>query len=233
MQSHTSLEPLSEKQALRKACIARRNSLDPLARDTKSNLICTHAIALLERYAQDHLSSKAFGSPEQTPFKSAQSASNPLIALYYAMGSEVNLLPLAQWAYDHGWNVAYPVMLLPEYAKDNPSLPVMQFRRIEQADFRTAEHDVLSRPLRRWLPDDRALARFLPCSPDEINAVAIPLVAFDHDNQRLGYGGGCYDRLLTYLAPDTLQFGVAFEEQRVDHVPVGPFDRALPQVISA
>ena len=48
-----------------------------------------------------------------------------------------------------------------------------------------------------------------------------------------GYGGGCYDRYLPMLSPACQIIGIAFDEQRVDHVPTDAHDLPLPHIISA
>lgn len=61
----------------------------------------------------------------------------------------------------------------------------------------------------------------------------VPLLSFDRDGYRLGYGGGFYDRTLEKLrlgaAPDAqpLAVGIAFSGQQVDTVPRGPHDQQL------
>lgn len=61
--------------------------------------------------------------------------------------------------------------------------------------------------------------------------VFVPLVAFTDRGERLGQGGGHYDRwLATY--PDTTAIGLAWDVQRVDEVPVEPHDRQLAAVVT-
>jgi 5-formyltetrahydrofolate cyclo-ligase len=63
--------------------------------------------------------------------------------------------------------------------------------------------------------------------------VLIPLLAFDADGGRLGYGGGWYDRSLAALrAGPILAVGLAFEAQKVDRVPRGPMDEPLDVVVT-
>ena len=70
-----------------------------------------------------------------------------------------------------------------------------------------------------------------PCTPDVILA---PLLAFDSSCSRLGYGGGFYDRTLAALCAAGHQIvliGIAYEGQKLDKIPVGPYDMPLSAVL--
>ena len=58
-----------------------------------------------------------------------------------------------------------------------------------------------------------------------LSCVIIPLLAFDPQLQRLGYGGGFYDRFLP-RAPEALRIGIAFSEQMVDRLE--PLETDIP-----
>lgn len=63
----------------------------------------------------------------------------------------------------------------------------------------------------------------------------VPLLAFDPQGWRLGYGGGFYDRTLALLRArgPTRAIGVAYAGQRVDHVPHDPMiDARLDAVVT-
>ena len=62
-----------------------------------------------------------------------------------------------------------------------------------------------------------------PLVPD---VIVVPLVAFTNAGDRLGYGGGFYDRTLTAL-PDADAVGLAFAMQRVATIPREPTDVRL------
>ncbi|EAM8935419.1 5-formyltetrahydrofolate cyclo-ligase [Salmonella enterica] len=71
----------------------------------------------------------------------------------------------------------------------------------------------------------------LPLS--KLDVLVTPLVAFDEDGQRLGMGGGFYDRTLQHwqqhgLAP----VGYAHDCQLVDKLPVEEWDIPLPAVVT-
>jgi 5-formyltetrahydrofolate cyclo-ligase len=62
----------------------------------------------------------------------------------------------------------------------------------------------------------------------------IPLVAFDKNLNRLGYGGGYYDRLITKLSKKKkiLKIGLAFSFQEVDKVPTNKYDQKLDYIVT-
>jgi 5-formyltetrahydrofolate cyclo-ligase len=61
-------------------------------------------------------------------------------------------------------------------------------------------------------------------SPDDINCVLVPGIAFDRRGARLGFGKGYYDRFLCRLPAATHVCGLAFSLQIVEHVPDMPHD---------
>jgi len=93
-----------------------------------------------------------------------------------------------------------------------------------------------------WRPGDSLLAG--PFAVMEPAAAApllrprillVPLLAFDREGRRLGYGAGYYDlvlRELRALSPEPLAIGVAFAGQEIDEVPIGPRDQPLDAVVT-
>ena len=66
------------------------------------------------------------------------------------------------------------------------------------------------------------------------NILIVPLVAFDKNLYRIGYGGGYYDRYLSKLneKKNFLSIGFAFSFQQIKKVPKEKFDRKLDFVIT-
>ena len=62
----------------------------------------------------------------------------------------------------------------------------------------------------------------------------VPLVAFDSNCYRIGYGGGYYDRYLKKLEKKKLfkSIGFAFSFQKTKHLPIEIFDKSLNMVIT-
>ncbi|HPU01831.1 MAG: 5-formyltetrahydrofolate cyclo-ligase [Firmicutes bacterium] len=71
-----------------------------------------------------------------------------------------------------------------------------------------------------------------PVAPCQIDLLIVPGVAFDLKGNRLGYGGGYYDRFFNRLRPGVPLVALAFELQLVEHVPVEPWDRRVDWLLT-
>ena len=69
---------------------------------------------------------------------------------------------------------------------------------------------------------------------DKIKLILIPLIAFNKSLFRIGYGGGYYDRTISFLKNKRKIFtiGVAFDEQEIENVPIMEFDKKLDLIIT-
>ncbi|MGE5171029.1 MAG: 5-formyltetrahydrofolate cyclo-ligase [Rudaea sp.] len=75
------------------------------------------------------------------------------------------------------------------------------------------------------IPEPRADC--VPLALERIDWVLVPGIAFDASGNRLGYGGGYYDRLLPQLARSVWRVAGAFEAQIVEAVPTAPHDMGV------
>ena len=75
-----------------------------------------------------------------------------------------------------------------------------------------------------------------PCKKKKIypDVILVPLVAFDANLNRLGYGGGYYDRIIQKLEnkKKILKIGLAFSFQRVKKVPIFKYDKKLDYILT-
>lgn len=197
-----------DKAELRRAVIARRDALDLDLRAAKSAAICARLIELLGRL---------------------DAAAPHTVAIYAAMGSEVDPAAFAAAAVKRGWRVAYPCMLSATDAMACGQRMCM--RAVSAGD--ASEAPFIAHPTRAFAATDVDSDHFPIVPAAELDMVVVPLVAFDRTGARLGYGGGCYDRYLPTLSPACQIIGIAFDEQRVDHVPTDAHDLPLPHIISA
>lgn len=68
-------------------------------------------------------------------------------------------------------------------------------------------------------------------SPQDLDIIFLPVVAFDVNRKRLGMGKGYYDKTLA-LHPGPLLIGVAYEWQRQPNLPIDPWDIPLTTIIT-
>lgn len=197
-----------DKAELRRAVIARRDALDLDVRTAKSAAICARLVELME---------------------SSGTAGQRTAAVYAAMGSEVDPAAFAAAAVARGWRVAYPCMLSATDAMACGQRMCM--RAVAAGDASAAPF--IAHPTRAFAATDIDSSRFPTVPAVALDMIIVPLVAFDRTGARLGYGGGCYDRYLPTVAPECLIVGIAFDEQRVDHVPTDAHDLPLPNIVSA
>ena len=74
------------------------------------------------------------------------------------------------------------------------------------------------------------LAKDQPFPEQQLDLILVPALGFDRDNNRLGLGGGWYDRFLAQH-PQTQKIGVAYAWACVsDGIPVEPWDMKLDLV---
>ena len=197
-----------DKAELRRAVIARRDAIELDVRAEKSADVCARLVELLER---------------------VDPATPHAVAAYAAMGSEVDPAAFAAAAADRGWQVAYPCMLS---AADAAACGQrMCMRVVATGDVSAAPF--IAHPTRAFTATDINSDRFPIVPAESLGIIVVPLVAFDRTGARLGYGGGCYDRYLPTVSASCQIIGIAFDEQRVNHVPADAHDLPLPTIISA
>ncbi len=143
------------------------------------------------------------------------------IAFYLPNDGEMDLSPLIQRAWAMGKQCYLPV------------LSPLYHNRLWFAPYRHDSDLVLNRfgipePAINW-------AGIRPVWT--LDLLLTPLVAFDANGNRLGMGGGYYDRTLAYLArrrhwrkPHLL--GTAYAFQQVEHLPYKPWDVPLHGVVT-
>ena len=64
------------------------------------------------------------------------------------------------------------------------------------------------------------------------HAVLAPLVGFDRECYRLGYGGGYFDRTLAALSPRPLAIGVGFELSLIETIYPQDFDMPMDLIVT-
>jgi len=137
------------------------------------------------------------------------------IAVFLPMKTEVDTWPLIKCAWRLKKRIFAPI------AQKTFNLSFREF---------TDEGDLLTNKMGLSEPVDGDL---MPA--DKFDLVLVPLVAFDPQNNRIGMGGGYYDRTFSFLkqnprGSDPKLVGVAFECQRVERITPNPWDIRLLRV---
>ena len=136
------------------------------------------------------------------------------IALYCAMRNEVETWAIMNHALGQKKKV-----FCPKPSADHPPVFVQVF----------SKPNLLSESLRRAEPEGGVLLTPEDC---EGAMVIVPGVVFDVHGNRLGRGGGWYDRALAWFGNRGVFVGLAYEFQVVDRVPVQPWDKKVQYVIT-
>ena len=82
------------------------------------------------------------------------------------------------------------------------------------------------------IPEPTVLTDDRKVSIHDVDAAIVPGVAFDRSGNRIGYGGGFYDRLLAGLEKPVPVVAPAFEEQVIDSVPADPHDKKVSIIVT-
>ena len=182
-----------------------RNQLRQQIRKTRANLT-----ALQQQQAEDSITQQALALIEE---RNAQH-----IALYLSFDGEISTDKLIKILWAQGKQVYLPVL--------HPFNP---------------NHLLFL----RYLPDTPMLKnKFGICEPklnvqnvlplDELDILFTPLVAFDKQGNRLGMGGGFYDRTLQHWQKSPfIPVGLAHQCQQVEQLPTEAWDVPLHQILVA
>ncbi|MCP4188864.1 MAG: 5-formyltetrahydrofolate cyclo-ligase [Gammaproteobacteria bacterium] len=138
------------------------------------------------------------------------------IAAYFAVNGEIGLNPVIDHALARGKKIYLPNL-------DRKTLrfsPYFREQKMRINYFKLPEPDV---------GDDEML------QPDELDLVLAPLVVFDANCNRIGMGGGFYDRSFAFRKQGVdkpLLIGVAHELQKVEVIEPQEWDVRLDMVVT-
>lgn len=125
------------------------------------------------------------------------------IMLYMPLGNEVDISRIAKQAYRDKKQVVFPVteadsgVITPHFATEDTGFAKGAFSVTE--------------------PQNAKMAGI-----EEIDLVLVPGIAFDRGGGRIGFGKGCYDRLLK--AASAVRVGVCYDFQACDKIPIEAHD---------
>ena len=137
--------------------------------------------------------------------------SSKKIGIYYPIGSEVSTIMLIKNLRNKKYIISLPVieknfkMSFYEW-KENSALKINNF----------------------GIPEPFKIKKITP------SALIIPIVAFDANLNRLGYGGGFYDRFIDKIerSKKILKIGLALSCQKINKVPTNKFDKKMNYIFT-
>jgi 5-formyltetrahydrofolate cyclo-ligase len=130
--------------------------------------------------------------------------------------SEVNTLEAVAQLLQAGKRI-----VLPKVERERHVLLLYEVRSIEELTAGYME-----------IPEPSVLTGERMVDINGVDAVIIPGAGFDVAGNRIGYGGGYYDRLLSSLTRDVPVIAPAYEEQIVESVPAEPHDIKVDMIVT-
>ncbi len=138
-----------------------------------------------------------------------------VVMLYMPLADEVDLTPVAIRCFQSGKTVCVPKV---DWKRQD--MIAVEVTSFDDHVMDTDEHGL------RVPRDGR------PVPPSLLDLVVVPGVAFDTHGNRLGRGGGYYDRFLARLRRSATTAGLAFDQQIIDLVPANDRDVKVAIVVT-
>jgi len=138
------------------------------------------------------------------------------IVLYAAIGNEISTDLIMTDALTSGRAVFYPRV-------DASSGTIVARRIRDLAELARGAYGILEPAESSESLDSKSFAKILVCAPG---------VAFGLEGQRLGRGGGHYDRFIGQLGGEAITVGLAYSFQLLDRIPETGTDRRLNFIVT-
>jgi len=191
----------------------RRDSGGVSPRERKQEL---RAAALQRRRSIDREELRALSARVEANLLSLKEYKDAgLVVSYCAKDDEVQTRPIIEKALADGKRVAVPVT----------DVPTKTLGFSEVVSF---EDDLAPGAFRILEPKPE---RIRPVSIAQADVVLVPLVAWDEQGHRLGYGAGYFDRALAG-AKNVTKVGLALESQRLPEIPESRHDVPLDVIVT-
>ena len=118
--------------------------------------------------------------------------------------------------------------LLKKFEKNKLTISLPVIKKNFQMDFYKWSFSDLLKINKYGIPEPETKNKVYP------DVILVPLVAFDKNLNRLGYGGGYYDRLIEKLSKkkNIIKIGLAFSIQKIDKVPINANDQKLDYIVT-
>ena len=141
------------------------------------------------------------------------------IALYISADGELDTQPLIEWLWSQGKQTYLPVL----HPFSPGHLLFLNYNSTTPLTYN--KYGIIEPRLNQTLVKPVA----------QLDLIFTPLVAFDSQGQRLGMGGGYYDRTLSKwfeTGKGALPVGLAHDCQQVERLPTESWDIPLPKIVT-
>jgi len=162
------------------------------------------------RARRQALASPGFAAALARHAEALELPAGSIVGGYHALQDEADPAQLLAVLVERGCHIAFPRVV----ARDT----ALEFHRVPDGEVLQPGAFGVHEPLMHW---PRAL-------PD---LLLVPLLAFDAEGTRLGYGGGFYDRTLAAW-PAVRAIGIAYAGQQVGFIPRDAHDRTLAAILT-
>ena len=118
--------------------------------------------------------------------------------------------------------------MLKEFEKKNFNISLPKIKKNFDMDFYRWSFSEPLKINKYGIPEPKSSTVVFP------DILLIPLVAFDNRLNRLGYGGGYYDRLIEKYSKrkKILKIGLALSVQKIKKVPINKYDQKLDYIVT-
>jgi 5-formyltetrahydrofolate cyclo-ligase len=172
------------------------------------------------RYAMERRRAEVYAKNPEAPaalrdqfLQNIELSPKGIVSGYLARGSEMDPAPLIEALRVRGYHIALPTVT-------GRNMPLV-FRSYKVGD--------QLMPGAMNIPEPASTAPVV-----EPDILLVPMLAYDSRYNRLGYGGGYYDRTLTALRlrKSVLAIGIAYACQEVPDVPADATDARLDRIVT-
>ena len=210
-----------QRNAIRQQVRAARNALLPEQQQQASSQLLTYLVKHPKVQQAQHISVTLAHDGEIDLHNFIEWCWQQKKQVYLPVVHPTNVGELLFLAYQEN-----TIMIKNRYGIKEPRLDII----VDHIDADNEDHDNES------TSTSKSLTSYLhTCSPENLDIVFTPLVAFDQQGNRIGMGGGYYDRLLAPWFSDKIgpyPIGVAHNCQCVDLLPIQEWDVPLPEIIT-
>ncbi|WP_432408265.1 5-formyltetrahydrofolate cyclo-ligase [Wukongibacter sp. M2B1] len=139
-----------------------------------------------------------------------------VVMIYLSFKNEVDTNEVIDWCFEQGKDVVVPYC-------------VVENRQIIPCKLDVERKGLKKNKFGIWEPKKDSM---VAVEIENIDSIIIPGVGFDENCNRLGFGGGYYDRFLAKRKKKTPAIAICYQNQIVESVPIDSYDIPMDMVVT-